>query len=185
MGDAPSTRRTSGVAPFVCATFALGLLWALATPVMGVPDEPAHVVRAASLVRGQLVGTPRTGPGGGRAYFARVPETLAWPKVPCFAHHDSTTPACDVAPRGRGDTLVEVESFAARYSPAYYALVGLPTLVAPGKTTVYLMRLVTAAMVAGLPGSPRSRFARRRLPDGPWSVSRLRSRRWSSSSPGR
>ena len=60
------------------------------------------------------------------------------------------TPACDAAPSGRGDVLVEAESRAARYNPLYYAIVGLPTLVAPGKTTVYVMRLVNAALVAGL-----------------------------------
>jgi hypothetical protein len=117
---------------------------------MGSPDEPAHVVRAASLVRGQWVGSATVERDGDRQDLARVPETLAWPEVPCFAHRDAVTPACATAPAGRGDALVEVESDAARYNPAYYALVGWPSLVAPSTTTVYLMRLLTALLVAGL-----------------------------------
>ena len=140
-----------GFALFFCLTFALGALWAIATPVMGVPDEPAHVIRAASVVRGQLVGTSTVEQAGKRVDRARIPETLAWPEVPCFAHNGGT-PACDVAPQGRGDVLVEVESRFARYDPVYYAIVGLPTLVAPGRSTIYLMRLVTALLVAGLLG---------------------------------
>ncbi|MGQ4819776.1 hypothetical protein ACQ1ZK_22285, partial [Enterococcus faecium] len=33
---------------------AVGSLWALATPVMGVPDEPAHTLYAAGAVRGEV-----------------------------------------------------------------------------------------------------------------------------------
>lgn len=33
----------------------LASVWALANPLMASPDEPAHVVRAASLVRGQVL----------------------------------------------------------------------------------------------------------------------------------
>ena len=73
-----------------------------------------------------------------------------WPEVPCYAHRDSTTPACEARPDGRGDVLVDVQSLAARYNPAFYAIVGLPTLVAPGRSTVYVMRFLTVAMVAGL-----------------------------------
>jgi hypothetical protein len=117
---------------------------------MGSPDEPAHVVRAASVVRGEWIGSSTIEENGRRHDLARVPETLVWPEVPCFAQRDATTPACDVAPKGRGDVLVEVQSEAARYNPAYYVAAGLPTLVAPGRSSIYVMRLVTAALVAAL-----------------------------------
>lgn len=117
---------------------------------MGVPDEPAHVIRAASVVRGDVLPTSTVEQEGERVDIARVPETLAWPERPCYAQRTDLTPACDVAPQGRGDVLVEVESRLHRNNPAYYAIVGLPTLVAPGKTTIYAMRLMTAAFVAGL-----------------------------------
>jgi hypothetical protein len=131
---------------FTLATAALGSLWALATPVMGVPDEPAHVRRAAALVRGQLIGETATTPEGDRLDTVRVPETLGRLDEPCFAH--SGLPGCDQPISGRGDVLVEVESRASRYNPVYYGLVGLPTLVEPGRSTVYVMRLVSAIFVA-------------------------------------
>jgi hypothetical protein len=138
------------VVSFFVLTWLLGALWALATPVMGAPDEPAHVIRAASLVRGELLPASTLERDGKRVDFARVPETLAWPEKPCYAQHDDLTPACDVAPQGRGDDLVEVESRLQRNNPAYYALVGVPTLVAPGKATIYAMRFVSAGLVAAL-----------------------------------
>ncbi|HEX4979347.1 MAG TPA: hypothetical protein VFV35_04710, partial [Acidimicrobiales bacterium] len=39
---------------FVLA-FGLGAVWAIATPVLAHPDEPAHSVKAAAVVRGELV----------------------------------------------------------------------------------------------------------------------------------
>ena len=140
----------ASVIAFFGLTWLLGALWAIATPVMGVPDEPAHVIRAASVVRGQVLDRSTIERAGRRVDSARIPETLVWPEAPCFAHHDDVTPECDVAPQGRGGVLVEVESRAARYNPIYYAVVGVPTLVAPGRTTIYVMRLVTAALVAAL-----------------------------------
>ncbi|HEY1316260.1 MAG TPA: DUF2142 domain-containing protein [Gaiella sp.] len=144
-----SGHRTPAIA-FFLLTWLLGALWALATPVMGVPDEPAHVVRAASVVRGQVLDNSTMEQDGKTVASARVPETLAWPPTPCYALHVDLTPACETAPQGRGDVLVEVESKAAGYNPVYYALVGVPTLVAPGKSTVYVMRFLTAGLVAAL-----------------------------------
>ena len=59
---------------------ALGCLWALATPLMAVPDEPAHTVYAAAAVRGEVWSRPRAtgrrspcGPGWrGRTRWARA-----------------------------------------------------------------------------------------------------------------
>jgi hypothetical protein len=33
---------------------AVGTSWLVATPLMGVPDEPPHAVRAAAVVRGEI-----------------------------------------------------------------------------------------------------------------------------------
>ena len=35
--------------------------WALATPIDGAPDEASHVVRAASVARGEILGQQRAG----------------------------------------------------------------------------------------------------------------------------
>ncbi len=132
---------------FFALTWLLGGLYAIATPVMGVPDEPAHVIRAASVVRGQL--TPGSRPDDVRRYdTARVPETLAFPLVPCF-----TLDGLRGAPSllgAAGASSWEVASPASRYNPLYYAVEGLPTLIRPGEGTVYVMRWLTAAIAAAL-----------------------------------
>ncbi len=78
---------------FFVVTWLLGGLWALATPVMGVPDEPAHVIKAASLVRGQLdrvvrgrdpdlPARRRAGPGDARVSDAALLRIRALAKLP-------------------------------------------------------------------------------------------------------
>ena len=145
----PVSARVRAQAPlvaFFALTWLLGILWALATPIMGVPDEPAHVIKAASLVRGQLIGSSTVDTPTAHYDRARVPETLAYPTPPCFAY--ARSPSCLARKEGHGDVLVEVRSRSARYNPVYYATVALPTLVRPGEKTVYVMRFLTAAQVA-------------------------------------
>ena len=144
------TRARSRVATFFALTWLLGGLWALATPLGGVPDEPGHVIRAASLLRGEVTGSPEVEWKGQRVDVARVPEPFASADPPCFAYPGAPTPACDRGSHGRGDVLAEVENPFATYNPSYYALVGLPTLVHPERASVYVMRFLTAGLVAGL-----------------------------------
>ena len=55
-----STPRGQFLVTFVLVA-ALSGLWGLATPLFANADEQAHVVRAASVARGELVGrTPRS-----------------------------------------------------------------------------------------------------------------------------
>lgn len=136
------------LAAFFAATSIVGVLWATATPVMNVPDEPDHVRRAAGVVRGQLLGTSSGQRDGLPVYRVRIPESLGVLGACVFGDFP---PECKaMRAHGRGDVLIDVESRLARYNPTYYALVGLPTLVSPGKRTVYLMRWVTVMLVAML-----------------------------------
>ncbi len=48
------TRRTA-LAVFGLV-FVLFASWALATPLFGAPDEHTHVIRATSVVRGEILG---------------------------------------------------------------------------------------------------------------------------------
>ena len=128
----------------------LGLIaaWALATPISASPDEPEHVHRAAAVVRGEvLVPEP---PTGLRPYVS-VPEAMVSPSKRdlCFAFHPDTTADCASELSGSTDP-VPVRSGAARYNPAYYALVGLPSLAFPDLTGIYLMRLLSGALCAAL-----------------------------------
>ena len=137
------------LAAFLVTFVAMGL-WSLATPLFGGPDEPAHVIKAAAVVRGQLVGEVV---GGAKSPFARVqvPEFYATTRaIPNCFHQSPTTPAsCAAAPFGSA-TPSDVLTYVARYPPLYYALVGLPSLLGDGTTELYLMRLLSAALSASL-----------------------------------
>lgn len=125
----------------------VGSLWALATPVMGVPDEPAHTIYAAAAVRGE-VWEETQGP------VTQVTVPADWAIVGslpnCFAFQPDVPAGCAPALTGEQPGSAEVTTTAGRYPPAYYFYSGLPTLVADGAEAVYLMRGLTAALVAGL-----------------------------------
>lgn len=124
---------------------ALSTAWIAATPLMGVPDEPAHVIKAAAVVRGELTGRPM--PGGGAFQLVTVPAGIAhFDEYGCFAQHKETTPACVAPFSGDKDRLVDARTSASNYNPVYYAIVGLPSLAVTGTASVYGMRIVNAVL---------------------------------------
>ena len=52
----------TGIVAFVGLAI-LSVSWAVATPLSASPDEPAHIVKAAAVVRGELIGAPTNRPG--------------------------------------------------------------------------------------------------------------------------
>ncbi|GAA3802196.1 DUF2142 domain-containing protein [Cellulomonas soli] len=130
----------------------LAATWAVASPVLSGPDENAHVVKAAAVVRGELGGrSSADNPGSG---LVVVPDfyraTMTYPI--CFAFQPEATPDC-VTPLPEGDAAddeVESTTWMVRNNPVYYAVVGLPTLLPPGESVLYLMRLVSAGMCAAV-----------------------------------
>ncbi|HEV2309493.1 MAG TPA: DUF2142 domain-containing protein [Acidimicrobiia bacterium] len=140
---------------------ALEIVWLTATPLFGAPDEPSHVIRAAAVARGQLVGHshPRA---PGYFQFVHVPSSLvkagnhppADPRayIPCFALVSNVLPSCfGELPARHGERTVPTD--VGLDPPAYYAVVGLPSLVGAGShpaRTVYLMRLLSALLCAAL-----------------------------------
>ena len=130
----------------------MGALWSLASPLFSVADEPAHVVRAAAVARGQLGGRDST------AFVDKQVRTEV--RVPLVYATATTLPVCylgrtDVAascappfagPNEVGPVLTQV----GRYPPAYYGLVGVPTRWLPAALGVRVMRLISAAVVAAL-----------------------------------
>jgi len=149
------------------------LAWSVATPLMASPDEGAHAVRAAGVVRGQL--TPRQAPGALiESWVQRVPEAYRQsPRVLCFvlpgAEHAPAarrTPAC--IPEFRGSSrLVDEPTYEFRGTPHVYWLLGLPSLAIPDRWGMILMRtmsvLACAALLASACASalhrPRRRIA--------------------------
>lgn len=146
----------SGPAAFWLAfvvAFAISLTWVATTPMFSAPDEISHMVRAAAAARGDLDGRAIDGaPGRGyRAPAVLVPDgsdPIDGPVYPCFAFDSEQDPGCLTLTGDRGD--LTVGSTAEGYPPAYYLLVGWPSLVIPGLPGLYAMRVVSAVMFAAL-----------------------------------
>jgi Predicted membrane protein (DUF2142) len=130
--------------------FAASAAWLLTTPPMGAADEPSHVIYAAAAVRGQLQApTVVVDRSGTTAAVAHLPGWLGQlsPDRPCYATRYEATVDCGPALLKPGTPQV---SYAGRYPPVYYLLVGLPSLLDTGPSAVYLMRLVSALLCAAL-----------------------------------
>ena len=128
--------------------FTLAAAWALATPYNATYDEHDHVVRAAGVVRGQILVPPSYGKGDGG--IVDVPASLVPPNPTCMVVSISPPPASCLGTPPDDSRLVPVHSRAARYNPVYYAVVGWPLLAFPNMTGVLLARLLSAALCAAL-----------------------------------
>ncbi len=145
--------------------------WSLATPLFAGTDESAHSVRAAAAARGEWVGDAVLRLGWHMDY--RVPEAYArtndvgcfGPNAALFAKDPASiaeTPVCLPSFAG-GGRLVKVGSYEFRGLPAYYSVIGLPTLLVPDGDGVYLMRLLSALGAAALAASAVASVLRRRF----------------------
>ena len=143
--------------------FAATALWSIATPLFAAPDEPVHIVKAAAVVRGELLGNLADGPASPFG-LVRVPEyyaLLRWPGSNaahsriCFHSHPSLPASCVIAADSGPSAAAALAGatrqawiYNARYPPLYYAIVGLPTLFGQGNGALYAMRLVSAFLSA-------------------------------------
>jgi hypothetical protein len=120
------------------------MAWAASTPLAGSPDEPAHIIKAASVVRGQFLGERAAEP-----YYREVEvpiglsEASSWP---CFMMNASVSAAC--APHTKsGLELRPALTSAGLYNPVYYLLVGWPSLfVADAHLAVFAIRALSAIL---------------------------------------
>lgn len=146
-----TSRQARGIARrpwfvFLLSWMALGamsVLWAVTSPIGASMDEPSHYIKAASVVRGQLIGEP-----GARAQdrVVSVPETVAKTfNVECLAFRSEVTADC-IAPFGSATKTVDVTTAAGLYNPTYYVLVGWPSLLDTGSSALYFMRFASAAV---------------------------------------
>lgn len=132
----------------------LSLAWSVASPLMSVPDEPAHLVKAGAVARGEFRGPDRTTPVGGQGEatrtFVALPRTFdELSLLTCTAFHPEITADC--APRIEPTTEIKVTPTAVgRYPPVYYLLVGAPTRLADIQVAAYLARALSAAVAAAL-----------------------------------
>ncbi|WP_374007741.1 DUF2142 domain-containing protein [Leifsonia sp. LS-T14] len=123
---------------------ALCLCWSFATPVSASPDEPAHIVRAASVVRGEWVGTPSA-----FGNIVTVPAYIARSQaVTCFAFHPSVDADCGIAEPADPAADTRAATSAGLYNPLYYLAVGWPSLVLHDTSGIYAMRAMSALLTA-------------------------------------
>jgi hypothetical protein len=144
-------------------------LWGLADPLFAGPDEPAHVIRAVGLDHGQLIGREasvrlrqESSIKGGNL-VVRAPAIYRSVGTPCFAFQPDVTAACLQFAGSSRDA--DVVTSAGRHPPAYYAVVGLMSLVyRPGSGTVYLMRLITALLTGAFIATAVTALLRTAMP---------------------
>lgn len=146
----PEVRVRTRVLRMLLGWLGLALLtttWAITTPVGASPDEPAHLVKAASVVRGQFVGEPI----GAAGMVVQVPRYIAWTHAQtCFAFEPDVTADCIPPVPGDPAELVDGTTTAGLYNPMYYLLTGWPTLVFGDETGIVASRIVSGVLVAGL-----------------------------------
>ena len=135
----------------------LGTLWALASPLMSLPDETAHSSRAVSVTRGQVVGTPDTltmAEDGlvGHVNLVQLPAPYGQVRVlmACYAQRGVPADCAGSLPDTPGE--VTVYTSVGTYPPLYYALVGWPHHLLPPEPALYAMRVLAAWLAAPLAG---------------------------------
>jgi len=145
--------RLRAIAPFFVLVYVAvsGFVWAVATPLGGVPDEPAHVVYATAVVRhdyGRPL--PVDHPEYSSLMSHVVPEWVT-SIVVCYAFDRTVTADCQ-PPIDEGDEPVSKFTTVARYQPPYYWVVGLPTLALTGSGAFYAMRAASVILATVLVG---------------------------------
>jgi hypothetical protein len=146
------------------------LAWTFATPQMGSPDESAHAIRAAAVVRGELSNQPVDGtPATNLVHVPRWASSAI--DLTCFAHHSDVAAACqpewqDIV--GDPNEIVPTITTASGNGPVYYLLTGLPSLFSSWHTAFYLMRVISAVLTAALLAF--TFMAVRQLPRSRWST---------------
>jgi hypothetical protein len=130
-------------AAFLVFSF-LSALWSLASPLMSVPDEASHTIKAAAVARGQFLGT--TGQSQGEVLEVRVPKYIADTRgMACYAFNSGMTADC--SPRLTPDrTATMAATSAGNYNPLYYAAVGLPSRILAGEPAIYAMRILSGVL---------------------------------------
>ncbi len=107
-------------------------------------DEPAHVVKAASVAQGVFLG--ETGPMG---HIVTLPHYIALiQEEPCTAFRPRVPASCQNLSAWNDATMTQTVTTAGQYNPLYYLLVGLPSLWIHSTSSVYAMRAISAILVA-------------------------------------
>ena len=127
--------------------FAVQVAWVFTVPPFRGLDEHDHSYKVAAVARGDWSPRHEVSPDGW-GEFVVVPAALVEAASPvCEALPYTTSDNCSAGP-SHGGGLVEVADSAARYNPAFYALVGIPARWADGADSLYAMRLTAVFLCA-------------------------------------
>ncbi len=126
--------------------FVLGAAWAFAGPYNSSADEQDHIIRAAGVVSGQVAPKPED-----VAYHTGATQTVPRSLIHdmCWQFASDKSAVCDN--KGFADrTPVPTGTKVGRYNPVYYAVVGWPLRFSPTMRGLWMSRLITSLLVAGL-----------------------------------
>lgn len=121
----------------------LSIVWALATPIFGSPDESAHAVKAVAQAHGQLL--PHDLPDV-RFPVYDLPDSYRFtPSIICFAFYPDVSAACPTELGSPGGTTW-FDDWVSGNNPVYYYAVGWPSLFLGGSAGIYGMRIISALL---------------------------------------
>ncbi len=126
--------------------WAIAAAWSLGLPRFAAPDEPAHVQKAAGVVR-DGIGTGPPIPGDvPKARAVTVPVAYVATHPLCYAFQPRQPASCQQFPPAEGETVTGTT--AGQYPPLYYVAVGWPSLLTDSYAGIWLLRLVSAGLCA-------------------------------------
>ena len=135
----------------------IGCTWAFSIARYGGPDEPAHVIRAAAVAQGDILGKPVDGLEAGYRQVT-VPATLASGDPACFRHDATVTASCTSVSRSTAD--IQVATSAGTSPPWYYAIVGLIARAMSTGNGALAYRMATVLLCAVILGYALARSHR-------------------------
>lgn len=170
---------------FFIGSLLLQAAWIVSVPPFRGIDEIDHVYRAVSVADGQI--EPSNGATVfGDGFLVRVPLSLVRAAAPICAITERGAGRCDPG-AVQGDGRVLMTSTAARYNPAFYAVVGLAGRPFHGAAVVYAMRLaasVLCSLLFALAAMTLASWSRTRWPVVAFAVAMLPEVVYSSAVPG-
>lgn len=167
------SRRVRGrLAPLGLALAVVGLAaaWAMASPVGGTPDEPAHVEYAWGVATGQVLpGNERVvvDENGASVVHVRMPTSLLeYENRTCYQGDPSASPGCGWESSLHPQDEVDRPTYMTRYPPLYYGVVGTVLRVGlevglSGHHTLLLARFVSGVLSLGMVAGAALVLARR------------------------
>ena len=154
-------RDRSGV--LIAAVLVTLMCWIMGNPRSSGPDEPSHMIAAASLVRGDRDGriNPNPDPNVLGTHLVKVPGMVGQPDPGCWAFVPSVPVAC-ASTQPLSTTSRELPTTSYNYPPWAFVLPGLASFAPTAGGYAYLARFFNAAIPITLVAGALIALRRRR-----------------------